>query len=416
MKQRNKLIGLVFVMVVMVLAACGGQSSDDGDAKKPEKSGKKITIFQSKVEISEELEALAEEYTKETGVEVDVWGTTGGDFFQQLQIRLNSDQGPTIFSTNVGTESEKLKSYLYDMSNEDYIKHIAPGMELMIDDKYLGIPYGIEGFGLVYNKDLVTSEDITDYDSFVTFLAEAKEKGFNGIELARETSFLLSHIFNTPFALQEDPVAFIADLNSGAVTMPEVDEFQEFAKFMVAIKDYTKNPLETPYDAQIGDFAGQDTAMIHQGNWAYNMFADYDLDFEMDVMPLPLSGNDKLSVGTGKYWVINNNATEDEIKEANKFLEWMHTSELGKQYIVEKFNFIPALTNIEAKDLDPLSQTILEYSNSGNTIPSQMYKFFPDNIIDNDLIPVIEDFFLTDDVTAEQLLVNLQKAWTDNVN
>ena len=69
------------------------------DRRNQEKSSdQKITIFQSKVEISDQLEALAKEYTEETGVEVEIWGTTGDDYFQQLQIRLNSDQGPSIFS------------------------------------------------------------------------------------------------------------------------------------------------------------------------------------------------------------------------------------------------------------------------------------------------------------------------------
>ena len=106
--------------MLLILGACSG--SDEG-ATGNEKSGdngkasdQKITIFQSKVEISDQLEALAKEYTTETGVEVEVWGTTGDDYFEQLQIRLNSDQGPSIFSLQNVTEAEKMKSYVSDLS------------------------------------------------------------------------------------------------------------------------------------------------------------------------------------------------------------------------------------------------------------------------------------------------------------
>src|SRR5690606_17816898 len=117
----------------------GGTTPDKegtgGADKVDEVTDQKITIFQSKVEISDQLEALAKEYTAETGVEVEVWGTTGDDYFQQLQIRLNSNQGPSIFSLQHVLEAEKLKSYVHDLSSEEYVSHIAPGMELKLDDK-----------------------------------------------------------------------------------------------------------------------------------------------------------------------------------------------------------------------------------------------------------------------------------------
>ncbi len=200
MKLQKRTFGsLLIIALLLLLAACSGGKDEGGKVeegtKEPEKSAaQKITIFQSKVEISDQLEALAKEYTKETGVEVEVWGTTGDDYFQQLQIRLNSNQGPSIFSLQNVTEAEKLKSYAYDMTSEGYVKHIAPGMELEIDDKIVGVPYGVEGFGMVYNKDLVKPEDVADYESFVRTLEKFKAEGINGFGLSKEAYFLIGHI------------------------------------------------------------------------------------------------------------------------------------------------------------------------------------------------------------------------------
>lgn len=417
--QKRTFGSLLLIALLLLLAACSGGKDEGGkveeSTKAPEKSvAQKITIFQSKVEISDQLEALAKEYTKETGVEVEVWGTTGDDYFQQLQIRLNSNQGPSIFSLQNVTEAEKLKSYAYDMSSEGYVKHIAPGMELEIDDKIVGVPYGVEGFGMVYNKDLVKPEDVADYESFVRTLEKFKADGINGFGLSKEAYFLIGHIANYPFALQKDHYEFIDKLTDGGVTMAETNEFQEFGKFMDAIKANTVSPLDVTYDKEVGDFAAGKSAMIHQGNWAWGMLSDFDVDFEVGMLPFPLMGNDKLAVGVGNNWTINGEKDEAEVKAANDFLNWMFTTETGHRYIVEEFGFVPALTNVDAGDLDPLSQDVLKASNSGQTIPWAL-NYFPANIIPNDFAPTAEEFFLSKDMTGDEFIQKMDGAWRNAV-
>lgn len=414
MKYRKRLLLLFMMAMVVLMAACGGgnettnntgaeETTDDGSVEK-------ITIFQSKTVIAETLEALAQEYEQETGVKVEVWGSTGDDYFQQLQIRLNSNQGPSIFSLRHLTEAEKLHSYAYDMSNEDYVQHIAPGMELEYDGKILGVPYGVEGFGLVYNKDLISPEDVSDYESFVSTLESFNEQEVNGLGLAQEAYFLIGHLSNYPFSLQEDNYEFIQRMVDGEVSMTETEEFQKFGELMEMIRANSPSPLDTPYDEQIGQFATGKTAMIHQGNWAWNMFEDYDQEFEMGMLPLPFMDNDKLPVGVGNNWAINATKDEAEIQAANDFIRWLHTSETGKRYIVEEFKFIPALTNIEAKGLDPLSQAVYEATKSGDTIPWS-HTYYPPNVVVNDFTPAAQNFFMDDSVTGEELIESLDQAW-----
>lgn len=403
---------LIIAAFVLFLAACGGNNDENaGDKKGGDKDGgQKITIFQSKVEISDQLEALAEEYEEETGVEVEVWGTTGDDYFQQLQIRLNSDQGPSIFTLEGLQQAQQLESYVADLSSQEYVKNIAPNMDLKLNDKVVGLPYGVEGFGIVYNKDLVNADDVKDYDSFVSTLKDLQGEGVNPFSLSSEAYFLIGHISNYPFSVQEDNMALINQLNAGEATMAGTPEFQEFGKFLEAIREYSNNPLDVTYDEQMGDFATGKTAMIHQGNWAWGMLADYDLDFEVGMMPFPLAGNDKLAVGVGTYWAVNGAKDEAEVKAANDFLNWLVSSETGQRYIVEEFGFVPAMTNIEANDLDPLSQAVLEASNSGQTIPWS-HSSYPPNMIVNDFTPATQEFFLSEDMTGDQLLESLDAAW-----
>lgn len=420
MKKTKKAFGFLAMMVLIAsLVACGGKTNSNTansgtDTNSSNTSGgtekqAKISLFQSKVEIAEALEELANKYKEETGNEVEVWGSAGDAYITQLQAKLAAKEGPTIFSIATGAEAEKFKSYYYDMSNESYVKNIAPNMALEVDGKVVGVPIGVEGFGLVYNKSLVDPKDVTDLASFTSKMESLKAEGINGLSLSQEAYFLIGHILNTPFALQADPIDFINKLNNGEVKMADTKEFQEFAKFMEVIRQNSVNPMEVTYDTQMGDFATGKTAMVHQGNWSYGMLADYG-DLDIGMMALPIAGNNKLSVDIPGGWVINNGAKPEEIKAANAFLDWLYNSETGKDTIVNKFKFIPAMTNIEADGLDPLSQAVFEATKSGNTISWAM-NYFPQGIIVNDLTPVTSEFFLDNGMTGEQYLKNLDDAW-----
>lgn len=258
----NKVIGILMAATLAAaMTACGsaggtsetGAATEAGSGAEADRDGgagaDKIIVFQSKVEIIDQMEELAEEYEAQTGVEVEVWGTTGDDYMQQLKTKMANNQGPTVFSLLPGSESETMENYLEDLSGLSFVDKIAEGMaNTNSQGKIVGIPYTMEGFGMVYNKDLVNAEDITDYDSFVKMLKDQKANGVNGFGLSQESYFLIGHILNTPFALQEDPIGFIEKLNAGEVKMADTPEFQEFAKFYEAIRENSYNPMEENYD------------------------------------------------------------------------------------------------------------------------------------------------------------------------
>jgi raffinose/stachyose/melibiose transport system substrate-binding protein len=406
-KTRKLLCILSSITLALALTACGG-SAQAGKAAAP-----KIVIFQSKVEIIDQLEAAAKAYTQETGVEVETRGTTGDDYFQQLKTGLANNQGPTIYSVGPGAEVEQLANYLADLSDLPFISKIGKGMAAEVNGKTVGIPYTVEGFGLVYNKSLINPADVKDYDSFVKMLQDQKSAGLNGFGLSQESYFLIGHILNHPFAVMPDYVDYMGKLAKGEVKMAETKEFQEFAKFYSAIREYSYNPLEVNYDKECGDFATGKTASIHQGNWAYGMFADYDLNFEMGLMPFPIAGNDKLAVSVPTVWGVNSQAPEADIKAAKDFLTWLYTSETGQKYIVEEFGFIPVVEGTSSESLDPLSAEVSRYVIEGKTLPWAT-NLYPAGIVDIHLVPVAEKFF-SSAMTEEELLAALDEAWANAV-
>jgi raffinose/stachyose/melibiose transport system substrate-binding protein len=404
MKKIVQISGLLVLGLILSLPVFGGGSKAGGSAQ-----GNKIIIFQSKVEITTQLEAAAKAYQKEKGVEVEVWSTTGDDYFHQLRTRIANDQGPTLFSLTPGAEVTQVANYLEDLGDLPFVKDIADTMVSKSNGKVIGIPYTVEGFGMVYNKKLINPANVRDYSSFEKMLKDSKAAGVNGFGLSQESYFLIGHILNTPFAVIPNMEQYMDRLAKGEVKMADTKEFQEFARFYAAIRDNSYNPLEVNYDRECGDFATGKTAAIHQGNWSYGMFADYKVNFEMGLMPFPLLGNDKLAVSVPTVWSVNSQAGEAQRKQAKDFLIWLYTSETGKRFVTDEFGFIPVVKGMTSSKLDPLSAEVSRYATEGKTIPWAT-NLYPAGIVDVYLVPVAQQFF-TSKMSPQEFLVALDNAW-----
>jgi raffinose/stachyose/melibiose transport system substrate-binding protein len=375
----------------------------------PKEAKEKFVIFQSKVEIIDQLDAAARAYQAETGVEVEVWSTTGDDYFHQLKTRIANNQGPALFSVAPGAETAQIANYLEDLGDLPFVENIAGSLLGKEDGRIIGVPYTVEGFGMVYNKSLLNPTAVKDYTSFVKMLQGARAAGINGFGLSQESYFLIGHILNTPFAILPDWGSYMDRLNRGEVKMADTPEFREFADFYAAIRDYSYNPLEVNYDKECGDFATGKTAAIHQGNWSYGMFKDYDLNFEMGLTAFPLMGNDRLAVSVPTVWAINSQAPDAQKRLARDFLTWLYTSPAGIRYMTEEFGFIPLVKGVESGSLDPLSAEVSRYASSGNIIPWAVNNY-PAGIVDVHLVPVAQRFF-TSRMGAGEFLEALDAAW-----
>lgn len=418
--MRNKRLLAALLATVMVagsvLTGCGASSSQAaggesaGGGEKSANAGGKFTIFQSKTEIMDQLNQLAKDYKNETGVEIEVWETSGDNYYKDLKTGISTESGPVLFSLAPGSESVEMSDYLEDVSDLSFMSKISDNLKDSVDGKVVGVPYTIEGFGLVYDGNLVDTSKIGSTDALIDYLKEAKGKGINGLGLSQEDYFLIAHILNTPFAVQDDPDAYLQQVLKGEVRMKDNDAFKEFAKLMEAIRENCTNPVDVTYDNNCGDFATGKAAMIHQGNWAYGMFKDYDVDFDMGIAPVPINGNKKVAVSVPAAWYINVDASDEEKSMAKDFLEWLYTSDKGKDYLMNQFGFVPVVDGMTSDKLDPLSKSISEASK--DSIPWVMSNW-PAGIITTSLSPITQEFFTNPSMTGEELIDKLNDAFVN---
>ena len=418
--MRNKRLLAALLATVMVagsaLTGCGASSSQAaggesaGGGEKSANAGGKFTIFQSKTEIMDQLNQLAKDYKDETSVEIEVWETSGDNYYKDLKTGISTESGPVLFSLAPGSESVEMSDYLEDVSDLSFMSKISDNLKDSVDGKVVGVPYTIEGFGLVYDGNLVDTSKIGSTDALIDYLKEAKGKGINGLGLSQEDYFLIAHILNTPFAVQDDPDAYLQQVLKGEVRMKDNDAFKEFAKLMEAIRENCTNPVDVTYDNNCGDFATGKAAMIHQGNWAYGMFKDYDVDFDMGIAPVPINGNKKVAVSVPTAWYINVDASDEEKSMAKEFLEWLYTSDKGKDYLMNQFGFVPVVDGMTSDKLDPLSKSISEASK--DSIPWVMSNW-PAGIITTSLSPITQEFFTNPSMTGEELIDKLNDAFVN---
>lgn len=428
MKKKSLALLLALTMTVSCLSGCGGQAAASNDknvateeADTNEASSEsveevsegeygKLVIFQSKTEIMDKLNQCAEDFTEETGIEVEVWETSGDNYFTDLKTDLSTEAGPTLFSLAPGSESVEMADYLEDVSDLSFIDKVSAGMVDEVNGKKVGIPYTLEGFGLVYNSSLIDATSLNSTDALISYLEKAKADGINGLGFSQEDYFLIMHVLNTPFAIQADPADYLAKVLAGEERMYDNDAFKEFASFMEAVRANCTNPADITYDNNCGDFATGKTAMIHQGNWCYSMFADYDVNFDMGIAALPLLGNNKVAVSVPAAWYVNVDASNEEKAAAKKFLEWLYTSETGKNYLMAEFGFVPVVEGMTSDTLDPISNAVAEVAAKGDTIPWSMANW-PAGI-SSSLAPIVMQFYVSD-MTGEDLVNQLNDAFVE---
>ncbi|MFZ0076526.1 extracellular solute-binding protein [Exiguobacterium sp. RIT452] len=420
-KRKWAALPVVTTAMVVALAACGGGTlnSDDSKDSGSSKDGKTLNVFQFKAEIAKDMEKMAKDYEKETGVKVVVQTVGGGsDYGAALKSQFASGNEPDVFNNGGFTEAKTWQDKLEDLSDEKWVSDLTDLSKepMTIDGKLYGMPMNLEGYGFIYNKEIFKKAGITELPKTLTELTEASEKlkadGVTPFSIGYGEWWILgNHLLNIPVAQQDDPDQFIADLNAGKGKFEDNKQFKEFMNlFDLTIKYGNKNPLTTDYNTQVSQFAEGKTAMIQQGNWAQQLITDVNPDIEMGFIPMPINDDkekmDRLPVGVPNNWVVNKNSKNKE--EGKKFLEWMATSETGKDYMVNKFKFIPAFKSIEAADLGPLADDIIKYSKEDKTISWNWFKY-PDGAVNE--MGAIMQAYVGKQKTSEEMLQDFTKTW-----
>lgn len=410
-----KRVLLIAVIAVLVSFAVFANGQDEQSA-----AVKDLNLFHFKVSQVEQWEDLSEIYKEiEPGVALKV-ETVGGaaDWSTALKTKFASGSGPDIFIVDGPALARTFSEYLTDLSDQPWVNHVLESAKrpMIFDGKLMGMPFNIEGYGFIYNKEIFRKAGVQEVPKTIDELRQAAEK-IQGIGVTpfgnaySEWWVIGMHLMNVPFASQSDPEAFSMALDSGEATIVDNEIFKSFKDlFDLTIQYGNKNSLTTDHNAQMALFNTGQVAMVQQGNWKEVGIYEANPNAEVGIIPIPINNDpiisDRVPVGVPFYWVINNQSEMQE--EAKQFLNWMVSSDTGKQYLTDEFGYIPAYDNISSNLLGGISNDLLAYAGEGKTIPwsftawhDGMYNEFAEHT----------QKYVAGKITYNEMLAAMQASW-----
>ncbi|RHW40303.1 carbohydrate ABC transporter substrate-binding protein [Neobacillus notoginsengisoli] len=431
MKQK-KLISSLFACVLLLSLVLAGCSSSSGGSKKTGSKDGNVTldIFQFKVEFKDQFEAVAKQYEKENeGVKINITTVGGGeDYGAALRSKFASGKEPAIYNIGGPQDVADWKAKLADISDTEASKAALEGTldGVTVDGKVMGLPFNQEGYGFIYNKEVfekagIKPEEIKSFaaleEAVKTLDSKKKDLGLEAVFAlpAKETWVTGLHLSNAFLAGEFDGnvlKAFDAkkvDFTYGDSFKKVLDLQNKFSAQPTVSLDYAKQVEEL--------FSLKKVALIQQGNWVYGSIAGIDQEFAdngIGILPIPVEGykEDALPVGIPMYWGVNSNKDEATIKEAKKFLDWLYTSDEGKETVLNEFKFIPAYDGYDSSKIsDPLSKEIYKYSQEGKTI-GWTFMGYPTGWGQETLGVQIQKY-VSDEAKWDDVVKESKKAWED---
>ena len=107
---------MILSLVCVFLVACGGSSDSDA----PTGSGDGITIFNSKMEIQDQMLQMAERYTAETGVPVEVY-YSNDTVSAHLATRYASNNPYTLSMVDAKDIYSLAEEHALDLSDQEWV-------------------------------------------------------------------------------------------------------------------------------------------------------------------------------------------------------------------------------------------------------------------------------------------------------
>lgn len=398
------------IIATGMLAGCGSKEGSGDETGS-------VYFLNFKPEVAEVWKEVVKEYTAETGVEVKVQTAAAGTYEQTLKSEIAKKNAPTLFQINGQIGYQNWADYCADWSDTEIYSHLI-NKELAITDEegtgVYGLPYEVSGYGILYNDTIMqkyfalpdkaanisSAEEIKNFDTLKTVVedmqAKKDELGIDGVFAstslkAGEDWRWQTHVMNVPvyYEYKDDNVQ-----DKEKLEFTYADNYKNIFDLYVNNSCTDKNMLGSKsVDDSMAEFALGKVAMVQNGNWAWNQIKGVDGNTvtEENIKYLPIytgmEGEEEqgLCIGTESFWCLNSKVSEADRKATIDFVNWVFTSEKGKEYVLNELGFITPFDSFGETEVpnDPLAKLIIQNMNDDTlkavdwvytTFPSQKFK------------------------------------------
>lgn len=369
MKKWQNLVA-VCAMSASVLAGCSSTSSDaadsNGEAGAADGAKGSVYYLNFKPEQDEAWQNLAKKYTEETGVDVKVVTAASGNYETTLMSEMGKIGAPTLFQVNGPVGLKNWEDYAYNLYDTPVFNQLTSDAYALFvgKDDVAAIADCIESYGIIVNTTLLDKagykvEDIQSFEDLKKvaddITARKDELNFSaftsaGMDGSSDWRFK-THLANIPiyFEYQEDGIT-----DTDAIKGTYLDNYRDI--FDLYITDSTtpgKDLAAKTGDDSRNEFISGEAVFYQNGSWEYNELIKNGLKSEeITMIPVYIGAGDEanqgLTTGTENYWVVNKEASEEDIQATLDFMNWCVTSEEGTTAMADEMGFV-----IPFKDAKP---------------------------------------------------------------
>ena len=375
----------VLTMSVSGLAACGGSqtSADKGH----------VYYLSAKPEQQDEFKDLAKQFTKDTGIPVDVSVASSGTYEQSLKSELAKSNAPTMFDVD-NNDFQNWSGYYNDMSKTGIYKDLKnQDFALKLDNKVIAVPYVMERYGIIYNKSLMKQyfsadwssiKSVEEIDNFKALKTVADEIQDHKDALGVKGAFSSAGFDSSSSKRFGDQLAHIPvyyeyrDQNTEeeppTISGKYMDNFKNI--FDLYLKDSTTKPSQlssATMDDSNSEFSTKQAVFLQNGSWGYPQIKDQDVpDEDIGVLPIYMGvpGEEKQGLTVSfMYFATNNKSSEKDKEATNQFLDYILNNDDARKIVTDDMGFETPFKSYEKagfKSKNPVQRANDAYAKAGD--------------------------------------------------
>ena len=344
---------LLSLCMILALAACG---HGDEESSAEEVLTGTVRYMNSDPALQESWQRIAEAYTAERGVPVEIISSGTENYMTDLNYALNSGSAPVLFDVHSAAEFRQVEPICKNITGQKVLNQVITNAFSLSKDfvwnateNFGAVGYSIDSYGFLVNRVLLEKagyhfSDLKDLASLSAAAADiqsrAGELGITGAFSAVDSAVFCSNLYNA--------CAF-PTLESSGYANPQ---------FLEDVPGQMRGLIDVITANGAGLSSYNDLNSFIQGRTVFcpATVSDYSAEMEAGIgyenvgfIPLYCGvGKEEdqgLCTNANRFWCVNENASEEDQKAALDFISWVAEEEISNDILADEMGICTPFVN-----------------------------------------------------------------------
>ena len=344
---------LLSLCMILALAACG---HGDEESSAEEVLTGTVRYMNSDPALQESWQRIAEAYTAERGVPVEIISSGTENYMTDLNYALNSGSAPVLFDVHSAAEFRQVEPICKNITGQKVLNQVITNAFSLSKDfvwnataNFGAVGYSIDSYGFLVNRVLLEKagyhfSDLKDLASLSAAAADiqsrAGELGITGAFSAVDSAVFCSNLYNA--------CAF-PTLESDGYANPQ---------FLEDVPGQMRGLIDVITANGAGLSSYNDLNSFIQGRTVFcpATVSDYSAEMEAGIgyenvgfIPLYCGvGKEEdqgLCTNANRFWCVNENASEEDQKAALDFISWVAEEEISNDILADEMGICTPFVN-----------------------------------------------------------------------